>query len=142
MDWERLRRLFGRAGDVNESFEEMFGRSYMDHPDDSKENIPDELIGQDVFNVTNLVERAITEAAEINCHINQSLLLKHLISYMEGASLLSWEESWQTSKHMLTCPNTKCRYLDKIAIMDKLLTPEDMKAMYGSEIRSWEIGQV
>jgi len=41
-DKERLRKLFGQFGDVHRTLEKMFGKAYLDHPDDLAD-VPDEM---------------------------------------------------------------------------------------------------
>ena len=141
MDWERLRKLFGREGDVNKSLERMFGGAYMDHPDDSKENIPDALNTPDAANVLGLVDRAIRGAKEINCQTCQSIQLRDLVGYMDDTGIISWEEGWQIERHLQEggCSNPKCFYLHRISHLTKWMTPGDVRASHGSELRNWEI---
>ena len=141
MSRDILRELFGEEGDVSRPLESMFGKAYLDHPDDSRENVADEFgdLAPDLSNISGLVARAIEGAAEIDCQTNQQLLLKHLLSFMEGESVLTWEEGWQTTKHAGDCHNKNCVRLNDIVIMDKLMTPQEMKTQYGDLVKNWKI---
>jgi len=137
MDKERLRKLFGEAGDVHNGLAEMYGSAYLDHPDDSKLGIPNDFPDKENwYHVNNLVRRAIDNAKEIDCSTNQSLLIKHLLLYMWKGEGMSSQEGWQVSKHLRsdTCTDPDCQNLDNIACMDKYLTPKEMKASYRGEI--------
>ena len=141
MSRDILRELFGKKGDVHEPIEKMFGGAYLDHPDDSRENVAEVFgdLAPEVSNITGLIRRAIEGATEIDCRINQQLLLKHILSFMEGESLLTWEEHWQTVKHIRNCHNNNCVTLDNISIMDKLMTPQEMKSRYWDLVKNWRV---
>lgn len=43
-------------------------------------------------------------------------------------------------KHEQSCGNSKCHELATISHMEKYLTPEQMKTVYGNDIESWKFG--
>ncbi len=140
---ENLRRMLGHVGDgqIHPQLKLMFGEAYLNGPDDAVEGVPPEVeqategLGR-VFNVTGLVDRAIQRAPAISCLDSQRIMIRHLEGYMARTGTMTWEQSWQIERHVLTCIDPRCRRLRDIAILDCFIPPADMRASYGQEIEA------
>ena len=147
-DREKLRKAFGKSGDVNPELAEMFGQAYLDHPEDTSgarimpelEKVSEKTGGQ-FHEVSKLLERALEVAPTISCEEHQETLLRHLKDYLGlEDSPISHEEGFATTKHASACPNQKCRKLNTISTWDSVLTPNQMREAHGEEIVNWVIG--
>jgi hypothetical protein len=144
MDKERLKELFGKFGDRKEFLEQMFKDAFLDHVDDSEVLLDNdlnktlELHGMKVAYVNHLIERSVEGARILSCDENQKIIINHLKKFIGGEPGMEFEDGWAVRKHMDTCLNRKCEELDTISLMDKRLTPEQMKISFGNIINNWE----
>jgi len=143
MNREHLRQLFGKTGDVNLNLAAMYGKAYLDYPDDSGEDIPDGLGEMGCVKINGILDRQYEAAPEIGCESSQGILLDYLKKYISGefipATAEFTEQLTAVFKHERNCGNPKCHKLSTISHMDKYLTPEDMKNGYGEIIENWKI---
>ena len=133
-DKELLRELFGEEGDIDRNLEREFGGAYMDHPDDSGQDVPEELREMGFRNVTGLVDRMIEGTEAIDCTTNQIILYEHLIDYINEGPGIDPTLIWKAVKHSADCLNPNRRKISNITHMDKYLTPDEVGKVYGEDI--------
>lgn len=144
MNKERLKELFGKFGDRKRLLEKMFGDAFLDHVDESgvvlDSDLKDILESKDmkVAYVNHLVERSVETARILSCDENQKIIINHLRKFIKGEPGMDFEDGWAVRKHMESCSDRKCEELDTISLMDKRLTPEQMRVSFGKIISNWE----
>ena len=140
MDKE-IRKAFGEFGDFSPDLEKMFGKAYLDYPDSSKNNLPEGLTNEsNLYNVGDLLERAIELSANIDCRSAQDITLRFLKGYISGSDSVSHEEWFTVVKHIGDCHQKACHDLYNIAVMDNLITGQTMDKLFGDKIRNWKVG--
>jgi hypothetical protein len=140
MGKEKLRELFGNVGDIIPELESMFGNTYLDSPDRTKEGVWPELNATGACKINYLIDKVTKEAVETDCHFNQTTVLSFLNGYITNQDLVSTNDWWVVIKHMDKCFSSKCKELYEIACKDKYLTPEQMFETYGEIIEKFKIG--
>jgi len=139
MDKE-IRTAFGEFGDFNPNLEKMFGNAYLDYPDTSKNNLPEGLINEsNLYNVGDLLERAIELSPNIDCKLAQNITLRFLKGYISDEDSVTHEEWFTVVKHVGDCNQKACHDLYNIAIMDNLMTGQVMDKLFGDTIRNWKV---
>lgn len=115
MDKDKLRHVFGQAGDVNEFLADLFGEAYLDHPDDTfrlpKESVPE---GFEITDISEVVRRKIENTERISCERNKELLtnqLEFLRTNGQRGRIMDMNESWQAAYHSGSCPDASCEEL-------------------------------
>lgn len=139
MGKEKLRELFGNVGDTIPELNSMFGDTYLDSPDKTKDGVWPELDSIGASKINYLIDTVVKEAVEIDCHFNQTAVLAFLNGYITGQDLVSMNDWWAVIKHMDKCVSNKCNELYEIACKDKYLTPEQIFEAYGEKIEKFKI---
>lgn len=138
MNKDKLRELFGKQGDVIPELEGMFGEAYLNNPDLTKNDIPDEINGSGVFNVGPLLNNAIEQAPTISCTQNQQTIIRFFEEHVYNKGSVSHDEWFGVMKHMDTCVIEDCHELYDIVCLDIYLTPKEMREKYGEKFQNWE----
>lgn len=139
MDKERLRELFGEEGDVSSDMLRMFGDVYLDYQDVSKNDIPNEINKSDVYNIGEVLKRAVESSKVINCFTNQIIILRYFHDFVSDLNLVTHSEWYAVMKHIGDCDNKQCHQLYNMAILDTTVSPEILEKLYENTIKSWGI---
>jgi len=139
MGKEKLRELFGNIGDTVPELKSMFGDTYLDSQDKTRDGVWPELNAIGACKINYLIDNAAKEAVETDCRFNQTTVLVFLNGYITGQDLVSINDWWAVIKHMDKCVSNKCKVLYEIACEEKYLTPEQIFETYGEIIEKFKI---
>lgn len=74
VDKGKLRKLLGAEGDVNDRLAEEYGSAYLDHPDDTQEDVPPVLRERGFAMINGILSRQHEAAPVIDCETSQRIV--------------------------------------------------------------------
>ena len=144
MNKDKLRNLLGHTGDFNPGAAAIFGKTYLDSPDTTGENLDPTIkkaadsLGLVCNEVGGLVKKALENSPVISCEENQLINARFIRSYITKTDEETTpEQIWSTFKHADNCHNPDCYKLHHISTWDNILTPKEMDERFGKIIVDW-----
>lgn len=140
--WEKIK---GLGDDYDQNLGKIFGKTYWDTGDRTKEGIPSDLqrvadnLGGDVANISYLVDATIERTPKITCQQARQKMCRYLREYIsqDPSPKTTIEDSWAFVIHGQECHQPLCRNLHNLIHMDKYWTAEQMKVAYDGYLQKF-----